>query len=140
MTMGETIVSGQVVPAQTATAATNLEPLAAAPLEQGDWPGWTEQEHGIARAAFDAAYGRALVSLINDIQLKAAVLDSATSLWQLHDFLSIERHGIEGRFDFRPQAILFLFASLVRDDLLDLSELAGLEASKLAKIRAMSLF
>jgi hypothetical protein len=140
MTMAETIVSGQVAPGQTASAAINLAPLTAAPLEQGDWPGWTEQEHAIARAAFDAAYARALMSLINDIQLKAAVLDSATSLWQLHDFLSIERHGIEGRFDFRPQPILFLFASLVRDELLDLSELSGLEADKLAKIRAMSLF
>ena len=143
--MGESIVSSQVAPSQVAplqsvASPTNLPPLGADGLDQADWPGWTDQEHAIARIAFEAAYGRALVSLINDIQLKAAVLDSAGSLWQLHDFLSIQRHGIEGRFDFRPQAILFLFASLVRDDLLDLSELTGLEPGKLAKIRAMSLF
>jgi hypothetical protein len=67
-------------------------------------------------------------------------LDSADTLWQLHDYLSIQRHRIDGRFDFRPQAILSLFASLVQDKLLDLSELDGLADGKLAKIRAMAQF
>jgi superfamily II DNA or RNA helicase len=82
--------------------------------------------------------GRALG--LKSWQLHAAVMDSAGALWQLHDFLSIQRHRLEGRFDFRPQPILFLFASLVKDQLLDLTELAGLDDGKLAKIRAMAQF
>ena len=61
-------------------------------------------------------------------------------IWALHDFLSIERHSIEGRFDFRLEGILFVFASLVKDELLQLQELEGLTADKLAKISAMSRF
>lgn len=126
--MGErsmTSVETAVVPVETA---------------QGPWPEWSELEQRVARKAFDTSYGRALTSLISEVQLQAAVLDSAEALWQLHDYLSIQRHRIEGRFDFRPQAILFLFASLVQDKLLDLSELEGLADGKLAKIRAMAQF
>jgi hypothetical protein len=120
---------------------TNVEPaLMLVDTEQISWPDWTELEQGIARTAFDRAHGRALASLINEVQLQAAQLDSADTLWQLHDYLSIQRHRIEGRFDFRPQAILFLFASLVQDKLLDLAELDGLADGKLAKIRAMAQF
>jgi hypothetical protein len=104
------------------------------------WPDWTELEQQIARTAYDAAHSRALASLILEIQLQAALVDSAAALWQLHDYLSIQRHRIEGRFDFRPQPILFLFASLVKDKLLDLAELEGLADAKLAKIRAMAQF
>jgi len=120
---------------------TSVEP-ALVPVEttQGPWPEWSELEQRVARKAFDTAYGRALASLISEVQLQAAVLDSAEAHWQLHDYLSIQRHRIEGRFDFRPQAILFLFASLVQDKLLDLAELEGLADGKLAKIRAMAQF
>jgi hypothetical protein len=104
------------------------------------WPDWSEREQEIARTAFDTAHGRALTSLIIEIQLQAAIVDSAGALWQLHDYLSIQRHRIEGRFDFRPQPILFLFASLVKEKLLDLAELEGLADAKLAKIRAMAQF
>ena len=120
---------------------TSVEPaLVLVGTAQAPWPDWTELEQCIARTAFDQAHGRALSSLISEVQLQAALLDSADALWQLHDYLSIQRHRIEGRFDFRPQAILFLFASLVQDKLLDLSELEGLADGKLAKIRAMAQF
>lgn len=117
---------------QSALAATETADLL--------WPEWSELEQRIARTAFDAAQGRAIASLINEIQLQAALVDSAGALWQVHDYLSIQRHRIEGRFDFRPQPILFLFASLVKDKLLDLAELEGLADEKLAKIRAMAQF
>ncbi len=114
--------------------------LAASETAPELWPDWTELEQQIARTAYDTAHGRALASLIIEIQLQAALVDSAGALWQLHDYLSIQRHRLEGRFDFRPQPILFLFASLVKDKLLDLAELEGLADAKLAKIRAMAQF
>lgn len=102
--------------------------------------GWTEPEQAVARAAFDRAYGRAVDQLVAAVQDRAAALNSAENVWQLHDFLSIERHTIEGRFDFRLDGILFVFASLVKESLLQIDELAGLDAEKLAKITAMSRF
>lgn len=102
--------------------------------------GWSDPEQAVAKGAFDRAYGRAVERLVTSLRDRAAGLSSAESVWQLHDYLSIERHTMEGRFDFRPDGILFVFASLVKDDLLTLDELAGLDAEKLAKIAAMSRF
>jgi hypothetical protein len=102
--------------------------------------GWTETEQGVARSAFSRAYERAVEQLVEQVQTRAAGLTSADSLWQLHDFLSIQRHTMEGRFDFRLEGILFVFASLVKESLLQMDELVGLDAEKLAKIAAMSRF
>lgn len=102
--------------------------------------GWTESEQGVARSAFSRAYERAVQLLVEQVQSRAAALHSAETLWQLHDFLSIQRHTMEGRFDFRLEGILFVFASLVKESLLDMDELTGLDSEKLAKIAAMSRF
>jgi len=74
------------------------------------------------------------------VQTQAANLGTVESVWALHDFLSIERHTMEVRFDFRLEGILFVFASLVKENLLELQELDGLDAEKLAKVAAMSRF
>ena len=102
--------------------------------------GWTDSEQRVARQAFDLAYGRAIQELVQTVQQRAGSLSTAEQVWALHDFLSIERHTMEGRFDFRLDGILFVFASLVKDKLLQLTELDGLAADKLAKINAMSRF
>jgi hypothetical protein len=101
---------------------------------------WTPQEQAIAQDAFQRAQGRAVSALISKVKGHASGLGSVEALWQLHDFLSTQRHDMEGRFDFRLEGILFVFASFVKDGLLVVEELEGLEQDKLAKIRAMSLF
>lgn len=102
--------------------------------------GWTDSEQSVAREAFDRAYSRSIEQLVTAVRSQSAKLSNAESVWALHDFLSIERHTIEGRFDFRTEGILFVFASLVKDQLLEMDELAGLDADKLSKIAAMSKF
>lgn len=102
--------------------------------------GWSEREQILAREAFEQAYVRAIEQLVATIRARASALSSADSVWQLHDFLSIERHTIEGRFAFKLDGILFVFASLVKEGLLQLDELSGLDQEKLAKITAMSRF
>jgi hypothetical protein len=102
--------------------------------------GWTATEQAIAERAFEQAHGRAIDQLIVTLRTRANALNSPESIWQFHDFLSIERHTIEGRFSFRLDGILFVFASLVKEGLLQLDELRGLDADKLAKVAAMARF
>lgn len=101
---------------------------------------WTPLEQGIARDAFEKAHARAVTNLITTVKHHASAMGSVESIWQLHDFLSTQRHNMDGRFDFRLEGILFVFASFVKDGLLAFEDLDGLEADKLAKIKAMSLF
>ena len=102
--------------------------------------GWTPSELALAREAFDRAYERAIDRLVLAVRTRSAALATADSIWDLHDFLSIQRHSMEGRFHFQVEGILFVFAGLVKEDLLQLEELAGLEREKLAKIAAMARF
>ena len=102
--------------------------------------GWTSAEHDVARQAFTVAHERAIQKLVFSLRERVAALSSDETVWEFHDFLSIERHSIEGRFAFQLDGILFVFASFVKEDLLQLDELAGLEPDKLAKIAAMARF
>ncbi|MFO8238771.1 MAG: hypothetical protein R6U00_11105 [Prochlorococcaceae cyanobacterium] len=121
-----------------AQAAESSSPPSAA--AHGADSGWSEAEQIVARCAFDRAQQRAIRSLVETVQAHAYGLDSAESVWVLHDYLSTQRHTIEGRFDFRLAGLLIVFASLVRDGLLSMDELDGLDATKLAKIAALSKF
>ena len=56
--------------------------------------GWTVSEQSVAREAFDRAYGRAVDKLVVEVRSKSEHLDSAETVWQLHYYLSIERHTI----------------------------------------------
>ena len=67
--------------------------------------GWAEKELAIAREAFDRAYERAVDRLVLAVRTRSAALNSVHAVWDLHDFLSIERHTMEGRFDFQLEGI-----------------------------------
>jgi hypothetical protein len=100
--------------------------------------GWTREEQALARQVFDLALRRQVEALIETLRLQAAALGGPEDVWQFHDFLSIQRHAIEGRMEFRIDGLLFVFAGFVKDGLTSLEELEGLAADKQAKIRAMS--
>jgi hypothetical protein len=101
---------------------------------------WSDQELAVARGAFDQACARAAEVLIAAVQRQAGEIQSLEALWQLHDFLSIQRHAIEGRSAFSLDGILFVFASFVKEGVLQLDDLQGLDAEKLSKVAAMASF
>ena len=101
---------------------------------------WTSTEIEIAKQAFTAGNKNAELQLISRVQDKASDLPDIESLCALHDYLSIERHELEGRSLFDPETALFAFAEMVKRGLVSLIQLEGLDAKKIAKIKAMSMF
>ena len=99
---------------------------------------WTTTEEDIAKRAFDIAYKREITSLIDLVRSKASSLAEIDDMWRLHDFLSVKRHEVDGRYDYRLPMLIFIFAGLVKDGWLTLSELEGLNADKIAKITALT--
>ena len=100
--------------------------------------GWSSLEQDVARSAFDLAQEREVMILIKTLKARLDDLGSVQAVWDLHDFLSIKRHEIDGKYDYRYPSLLFVFAELVQEGLLDINELEGLSPDKLAKVRAMS--
>jgi hypothetical protein len=99
---------------------------------------WTKAERTIAKQAFDLAYQREVVTLIKTLQTRANAVANPEDVWNLHDFLSAKRHEIDGKYDFRYSSLIFVFATLVKDGLLKINELEGLDREKIAKISALS--
>jgi len=100
--------------------------------------GWSSEEQVVARQAFDLAQQREIDLIIRSLRDRVNTIDTIDQIWQLHDYLSSKRYEIDGKYDYRYGNLLFVFASLVKDGLLNMEELAGIEADKLAKVKAMS--
>ena len=99
---------------------------------------WTAVEENTARKAFDTAYKREISALIDSVRCRAASLSEIDDMWSLHDFLSVKRHEVDGRYDYRLPMLVFVFAGLVKDGWLSLDELEGLNSNKIAKIAALA--
>jgi len=102
--------------------------------------GWTVAEQDLARSVFERAHQREVEVLIGRLRSQVAALSCAEHIWDLHDFLSLQRHAIEGRLEFRLEGLLFVFAGYVRDGLISQEELEGFSSDKRAKIMAMARF
>ncbi|WP_219884521.1 hypothetical protein [Merismopedia glauca] len=100
---------------------------------------WSETEEKIAQVAFDKAYQRETTALIEEIRQYTGAIATLDDTWRLHDFLSSRRHDIDGKYDYRYPVLLFVFARLVQEKWLDLSELDGLDREKLAKIASIAM-
>jgi hypothetical protein len=100
--------------------------------------GWTEVEEEIARRAFQIAYKRETDALIDSVRYKATCVTEIEDMWSLHDFLSVKRHEVDGRYDYNLPMLVFVFAGLIKDGWITLSELEGLNSDKIAKIVALT--
>lgn len=99
---------------------------------------WSEPEQKIAKEAFNQAYDREIRNLMEEVRVRATSLHEIDDLWQIHDWLSARRHQIEGKYDDRPSALMFVLAQLLKERWISIDELEGLNQDKLAKIAALS--
>jgi hypothetical protein len=104
----------------------------------GDSVEWSPTEQAIAQTAFKEAYQREISALIETNREQAGAIVELNDVWQLHDLLSVRRHEVEGKYDYRYSVLLFVFARLVKEGWLALTELKGLAPDKLAKISALT--
>ncbi len=99
---------------------------------------WSDAEKEIARDALKRAYDREVEALIAYVREKAGKVSRPEEVWQLHDFLSARRYSIDGKYDDREAFLMFTMSTLIKDNLLSLSELDGLTADKHAKITVLT--
>lgn len=105
---------------------------------QGSEAKWTDLEKKIAQTAFNKAYEREVEALLKQVREKAGTIAAVEDLWRLHDFLSAKRHEVEGKYDYRYSALFFIFAGLLKDGWLQISDLEGLDQDKLSKVTALA--
>jgi Photoprotection regulator fluorescence recovery protein len=99
---------------------------------------WSPAEHAIAQRAFEVAYKREIEALMETVIQQCKEIADLEQVWRLNDFLNSKRHEIEGKYDYREPALVFVFATLLHDGWLTMDDLVGLDKLKLEKIRAIS--
>lgn len=99
---------------------------------------WSVTEKKIAETVLKAAYDREVYGLIQSIKVSAAKMSKPEEAWELHDFLSAKRHDIDGKYDNRESFLMFTLSALIKDGLLERSEIEGLTPDKQAKIMLLS--
>jgi Photoprotection regulator fluorescence recovery protein len=99
---------------------------------------WSAAEHAIAQTAFEVAYKREIEALMETVIHQCGEIAELEQVWKLNDFLNSKRHEIEGKYDYREPALVFVFATLLHDGWLTMNDLVGLDQLKLDKIKSIS--
>lgn len=99
---------------------------------------WDIREKKIAQTALKKAYRIEVETLVQEVKDAAGLISSHEDVWQLHDFLSGRRHDIEGKYDEREEFLMYTLSRLIKDGLLAISDLDGIDAGKKAKINLLT--
>ncbi|NJL85364.1 MAG: hypothetical protein HC886_04370 [Leptolyngbyaceae cyanobacterium SM1_1_3] len=99
---------------------------------------WSLAEKKVAQEVLKIAYEREVKALIATVRESAGSITALEQIWQLHDLLSSKRYEIDGKYDDRESALIFVFAQLVKEGWLYMDELASLEGAKRAKVAALT--
>lgn len=98
---------------------------------------WSKKEKTIARTAFDKAYEKECVQIIEKLKKKTLKLSGPGDIWELHDYLSEIRKEIDEKYDYRYSVLVLVFATLLKQQWLDIEDLEGLSADKIDRIKSL---
>jgi hypothetical protein len=95
---------------------------------------WSKSEKVIARRAFDTAYKRECDAILGRLKGMVAVAKEPDDIWQIHNFLTEQRDAIDEKYRYRYSILIFVFARLLNEGWLKLTDLEGLGEEKIKEI------
>ena len=101
---------------------------------------WTQTEKVIARRVFDRAYKRECTNILNKVKEMLSRMENPKEIWKIEEYLNKERMKIEGKYDYRYSVLIIVFGQLVRDGLIEKSDLQGLGQEKIDRIISIGTF
>jgi hypothetical protein len=101
---------------------------------------WTQAEKIIARRIFDRAYKKECTNILNKVKEMLSGIENPIKIWDIEEYLNRERIIIEGKYDYRYSVLIIVFGQLVRDGLIEKSDLQGLGQEKIDRIISIGSF
>jgi hypothetical protein len=95
---------------------------------------WTRSEKKTARKAFDAALKRELEEVVQEAKQRADQIKEPSELWDLEDYLTRRRKGINSKYDSRGSRLTHVLGKLLYEGRLEEEQLGGLSQEKLDAI------
>jgi Photoprotection regulator fluorescence recovery protein len=103
-------------------------------------PTWSKSEKTIARTAFDAALGRELHEVIQEVKRMASEIQESSDLWGLENYLTERRKQIDRKYDYRYSQLTLVLGRLLYENRLREEDLRGLREDKMKSIRSLAKF
>jgi hypothetical protein len=103
-------------------------------------PTWSKSEKTIARTAFDAALGRELHEVIQEVQRMASEIQESSDLWDLKHYLTERRKQIDRKYDYRYSQLPLVFGRLLYENRLREEDLLGLREDNMKSISSLAKF
>ena len=103
-------------------------------------PTWSRSEKIIARTAFDAALGRELHAVIQEVKKMASQIQQSSDLWDLESYLTQRRKEIDRKYDSRGSRLTDVLGGLLYENRLGEEGLRGLPEEKMKSIRSFAQF
>ena len=101
---------------------------------------WSHGEKKVAKRVFEAALEREMSALRGQVEGLLAADSKSEVVWEAHNLLSRRRREIDQKYDYRYSVLIQVLARLVSEDLIDTSELAGLNEEKIGAIETLASF
>lgn len=98
---------------------------------------WSRAEKKVARSAFDLAYRRECAVLMGRVKQMADDAAEPDDLWALSDYLWQHRQDIDDKYDYRYSVLILVFARLLDEGWLQMSDLEGLSDEKIAILHGL---
>jgi hypothetical protein len=95
---------------------------------------WSTSEKKLARAVFEAALERECASILCEFKLRAAKATTPQDMWDIQEYLTRQRREIDLKYDYRYSQLILVFGRLLREHLIEESELQALSPEKLSCI------
>ena len=93
---------------------------------------WSKTEKKIAKQAFDLAYERKCQKIIE--QIKKRKLSNDKDIWKLGDYIHKKQKEIDRKFDYRYSQLILVFSVFIKENLLSIEDIAGLDEEKIDTI------
>jgi hypothetical protein len=103
-------------------------------------PTWSKLEKTIARTAFDAALGRELHEVIQEVKRIANEIQESSDLWDLEHYLTERRKQIDRKYDYRYSQLTLVLGRLLYENRLSEEDLRGLREEKMKSIHSFAKF
>lgn len=95
---------------------------------------WGTTEKKVARRVFDAALQRELADIMADFKSRAAHASTPDDLWAIQAHLARVQHDIDSKYDYRYSMLEFVLGQLMREQRIQLQDLTGMKAERIARI------
>ena len=96
---------------------------------------WSNAEKIIARQAYERAYERECVKIMENVHRMLSGMKDPKDIWKIYDYLRKSRRNMDSKYDYRYLILTIVLGKLMREGLILDSDIEKLSQDKIDAIK-----